>query len=74
MAAVGRRDSSAKKTQNILSRYDRSLAFLFAIERIHRSRLSYFFACIDFAPASAEINAEQLALPIAGNPNGTEVE
>jgi len=53
---------SGKKTQNILSHQDRSLEFLFAIDRVHRPRLSYFFTRIDFAGAGAEINAEQLAL------------
>jgi len=59
--AQGRRNGG-KKAQNILSCHDGLSEFLFAVDCIHRSRLSYFFACIDFAAADAEISAEKLAL------------
>jgi hypothetical protein len=41
--------------QNVLSRHDQPIAFSFALDRTPRTRLSYFFACIDFAPSGAEI-------------------
>jgi DICT domain-containing protein len=40
----------------ILSRHSRQIEFLFAPDRAHQTKLSYFFGFIDFAPCDGEIN------------------
>jgi hypothetical protein len=44
------------RRKKILSRQGRPIEFLFAADRAHQTKLSYFFGCIDFAPCDGEID------------------